>query len=631
MKRKLLVLMVMAGVCSFATSGYAEHYYSAGKAIPLKMDPGKVRIRFDEQLTDSLRNALVAQISLLGKELAELVHIDDFYSYDLSAGSTYDEVSGSLREHDLVSFVEPYYTSESGDPFLTGITFCVGFNSDVTMEEIERMNTEYGVIIARQSEYLKSMYLLSITETNKQGLLATANVYYELEQTYFSHPEVGGAAYFTAYTVIDKYKDYQWNIQKVIGELNVNSVWDFAGLTDSVVVAVIDDGVTTHHELPDVRVLPGCDYFYYDTLPQPGERRNHGMACAGLIAAEHTVDTVGFRASIPADTGDMISMNPHVKILPVKIGDDYYGVLAGPYEQAQAISYAWHQGAEVLSNSWGSTVYVDAVVTAIDSAVTRGRNGLGSVVVFASGNSGVNYPDSIPAYAKHPLTIAVGASDFFDHRFNFSMYGEELDLLAPGSMTCHLGDIYTLDQMDYFGMNPRETTAVGCIPQNPITWNCPTLDSNDIDYDCHFGGTSAAAPIVAGVASLLLSRKPDLPAFSDCDTSDYSVYDILTGSAVHDDTMTVPNHQYGYGRVDAYRAILSIARGDVNNDGEITIGDAMYLANWLFVGPPAPWPDERLADVNCDGQYSLGDVMRLIDHINISGAPLPLPCFEFDY
>jgi subtilisin family serine protease len=630
MKIKLLVLMVVAGVCLLCTSVFAQSYYSGGKEIPLKIDQGKVRIKFDDQLTDSQRNELVSTLSELGKELWEPARVDNFYSYDLNAGSTYDQVAADLRAREMVRFVEPYYISENGEPLLTGITFCVGFNSDVTPEEIARINAENGVAIERHSEYLKSTYLLRITDSNKIGLLATANAYYELERTYFSHPEIGGAAYFTAYTVTDKFMDYQWNIQRVIGQLNVNSVWDFAGLTDSIIVAVIDDGVTTHRELPAERVLPGCDFFDYDTLPQPGERRNHGMACAGLIAAEHTVESFGLRARIPADTGDIISMNPHVKILPVKIADKD-GNIAGPFAQAQAISYAWHQGADVLSNSWGSIVCDDAVVTAIDSAVTRGRNNRGSVVIFASGNSAVNYPDSLPAYACHPSVIAVGASDFFDHRFNFSMYGDELDLLAPGSMTCHLGDIYTLDQMGYFGMNPYESTAVGCIPQNPIIWNCPTLDSNDINYDCHFGGTSAAAPIVAGVASLLLSRKPDLPAFSYCDTSDYSVYDILTGSAVHDDTMTVPNHQYGYGRVDAYRAILSIARGDVNNDGEITLDDIMYLANWLFVGPPAPWPDERLGDVNCDGEYTLGDVMLLVDYVCISGAPLPLPCFEFDY
>jgi hypothetical protein len=216
--KRVLGLTLLLMVCAlFTIPVYAEHYYSGGQAIPLKIDNSKVRIRFDDQLTDSLRQDLTAEINVLGPELTEPVHLDNFYSYALNPGNTYEDVAGSLRLHDLVRFVEPYYTGESGEPFLSGITFCVGFNSDVTREEIEQINAPYGVVIERQSEYLKSMYVLRITETNQLGLLATANAYYELEQTYFSHPEVGGAAYFTAYTVGDKYRDYQWNIHKVIG------------------------------------------------------------------------------------------------------------------------------------------------------------------------------------------------------------------------------------------------------------------------------------------------------------------------------------------------------------------------------------------------------------------------------
>jgi len=163
------------------------------------------------------------------------------------------------------------------------------------------------------------------------------------------------------------------------------------------------------------------------------------------------------------------------------------------------------------------------------------------------------------------------------------------------------------------GWNPTEFT------------NCPPA-SNDLDYDCHFGGTSAAAPVVAGVASLLLARDPDLTA--------QEVYDILENSAVTNldwGSITPPDDEYGYGRVDAYRAILSIARGDANNDANITVSDVSFLIAYMYEGSgQPPWPDSLLGDANCNGTLTIGDIGLLIDHLFITLEPLPLPCFEFN-
>lgn len=294
--------------------------------------------------------------------------------------------------------------------------------------------------------------MLRITEANNVGLLATANAYHELPETYFAHPQVVGGTYYTAYTVNDNYRDHQWNIARVIGELNVRSVWDFAGLTDSIVVAVIDDGITTHDDLPAARVLPGYDFFGEgDSDPSPGLYRNHGMACAGLIAASHSLST---KLGSAPDRSAIISMNPHVMILPVKNANDQGVIDLDPTTHADAISYASQNGAAVLNNSWGSIYWFEVIAVAIDSAVEHGRNGLGSAVVFASGNGAIYYPDSIPAFANHPATIAVGASDVYDNRLAFSMYSDELDLVAPSSWPCTLGTIWSLDQMDTLGCNP---------------------------------------------------------------------------------------------------------------------------------------------------------------------------------
>lgn len=177
-------------------------------------------------------------------------------------------------------------------------------------------------------------------------------------------------------------------------------------------------------------------------------------------------------------------------------------------------------------------------------------------------------------------------------------------------------------------MQPDGVAPTGCPLEDSVTWNCPSVAGNDDKIDCHFGGTSAAAPIVSGVASLILARDPQIPVKSD--TSEYSIYGVLRGSALPVGS-PIPNIYTGYGRVDAYRAILSIARGDANNSGTVSVGDVSYLVDYLYERTvPPPWPDSLLGDANCTGNITIGDISILIDHLFISGDPLPLPCFEFN-
>ncbi|MCX6835118.1 MAG: S8 family serine peptidase, partial [candidate division Zixibacteria bacterium] len=360
---------------------------------------------------------------------------------------------------------------------------------------------------------------------------------------------------------------------------------------------------------------PGYDFSYpHDTVPSPGPYCGHGMACTGLIAANHTLASQ--KMSTPEYSG-MISIDPHVKILPIKIFNNECnstGVLIS--DLADAINYAWQHGADVLSNSWGyGFVPIDDISLAIDSAAIRGRSGKGCAVVFASGN----VSGAMSWMAAHPRALGVGSCDSALQHFPYSGDGDSLDLVAPSGWLCDQGSIWSLDQEDNLGLNPDVTYLPGC---STITWNC-----GDWDFDCKFGGTSAATPIASGVAALVLARDPNMPR--DSDTSDYSVYGVLRGSAVHG-TVDVPDPEIGYGRVDAFRAILSIARGDANNNGVITISDILWISNYKFQGGPAPWPDSLLGDVNCTGDVTMADIQMLVDHLFINRNPLPLPCFEFN-
>jgi serine protease len=515
----------------------------------------------------------------------------------------------SVQEIEGVYQAEPYYLNEDDSAFLVGLTLCVAFNQGITGSQIDSINAMYGVVIDHEIEGMANVFVLRNTDSSGYRLLDLANAYYELSQTRYAHPDFGVRVQKHSYRLFDYYSGSQVHIKKVIGSFNTASVWDFAGLTgDTIVVAVIDDGVASHEDLPSSRVLAGYDFADNDDNPTPGGEEAHGMACAGIIGASHTTDSVEGLSS----SSGTISMNPSTTIRPVKIFNDL-GKGCGPSATAAAITYAYTSGADVLSNSWGydftCPYALDVVSDAIEDATTLGRGGLGCPMIFSAGNWGnVN-----PRYPScRPDVMAVGAVQLNDVRWSYSCYGSTLDIVAPSGACNLVGDVWTLDQMADYGYNP------GAID------DCPPA-SNDEGYDCHFGGTSAAAPVVAGVASLILAKDPSLTA--------QEVYDILEGSAVTNldwGSITPPDEQYGYGRVDAFRAILSIARGDVNNNGLITVGDISTLIDHEFITGIAIRPDSLLGDVNCDGDVTTADISLLIDHVFISGNPLPLPCFEFN-
>jgi hypothetical protein len=54
--------------------------------------------------------------------------------------------------------------------------------------------------------------------------------------------------------------------------------------------------------------------------------------------------------------------------------------------------------------------------------------------------------------------------------------------------------------------------------------------------------------------------------------------------------------------------------GDVNLDGLVNIGDAVYLVNFIFSEGPPPQIFE-IADTNCDGAINVGDIVFLIKYI----------------
>lgn len=310
-------------------------------------------------------------------------------------------------------------------------------------------------------------------------------------------------------------------------DINVEKAWQITNGSSKVKVAVIDQGVDRNHEDLVGRVLD--EGYTVAGLSYKGEpynwdvynNKSHGIACAGIIAANN--NDIGLRG-IASNT----------MILPVNIAP-FYGKysFASDSEIAQAIRYAYKK-ADILSCSWGGGSPSNEIRQAITEARTIGREGKGCVVIFSSGNKhqtdkDVAFPSSVNG------VITVGAVDKNGVILDYSQRGNAMDLVAPSE------EIVTTDRMGSLGYT-------------------------DGNYMFNFNGTSASCPQVAGVAALMLAVNPSLTEEEVRTTLQRTAKDL--GSRGFDTT-------YGYGLVDAYAAVSAVMP-QIEGDIIITNQTAWY-------------------------------------------------------
>jgi thermitase len=314
----------------------------------------------------------------------------------------------------------------------------------------------------------------------------------------------------------DTWFGWQWHLNNPWSGADIDAVegWQISRGSASTVVAVLDSGIDSDHPEFAGRILPGFDFVNDDDDPETNLA--HGSEVTGLLAAN-------------ADNSFAVAGVDHAAgILPVKVvSDDGYGTV---FDLAEGLIFAADSGADVISMSLinfspDSAVLNDALQYARDA---------GAILVACAGNGGIGDADQSSPGAS-PLTISVGATDSDDRRAPYSGTGSALDVVAPGSAVATVSHGFHGD-------------AIGLL-----------------------SGCSAATPIVAGIASLLLAVDDSL--------GHDEVRDILIQSA--DDQVGSPDEDtpgrddfFGYGRVNLNGALtLAVAglpdcRDGIDNDGD---------------------------------------------------------------
>ena len=307
------------------------------------------------------------------------------------------------------------------------------------------------------------------------------------------------------------------------------------GGSSDVVVAVIDTGVDYNHldlrnniwvnsaEIPDNgRDDDGNGYvddvYGWDCVggdKDPMDDNGHGTHVAGIIAAEN--NKIG---------GVGVAYNCKIMVLKAGNSSGYFN----NSDIAEAIQYAYMNGASVINMSFGGSSISLAVEDALENAYTS------CVLVAAAGNDsmcnhfgcrecdfvGVSYPAALP-YVIGVMSVDPSGSSIS----RFSNY-----------------DHCPHDSVEY------EVYAVGeavssCWPNNKYA----TLN-----------GTSMAAPTVSGIAALLRSAFPDREVYS----TKYLQSQIVNTGTVNPYNTIIKKTDDAHSVADVYEALTKLPKPDVN-------------------------------------------------------------------
>lgn len=329
--------------------------------------------------------------------------------------------------------------------------------------------------------------------------------------------------------------------------------WTATKGSRSVVVAVLDSGITNHPEF-EGQLVDGYDFVSDVAKSGDGDGRDddpsdpgdgvgsdfsswHGTHVAGIIAAK-------------ADTAGISGIAPNVKIQPIRV----LGTLGEGSSLDLALAIRWAAGQDINGlvaanetlanfpiNATPAKVInlsmagIGACPSSVQAAVEYAM-GKGITLVSAAGNGDENNNpiENARVYPTNCLgPISVGATGFTGEAAFYSNFG--VDLSAPGG-----------DQRSAAG---APSGSGGMIYS---TSNSGTLTLGDATYKVE-QGTSMAAPVVSGIIALMYSLRPKITSNEVWSALKVSLQPFPTGSVCS----TTPG-RCGLGAINAATALEAL-------------------------------------------------------------------------
>jgi subtilisin family serine protease/subtilisin-like proprotein convertase family protein len=561
MKIKLLFLfLILIPISAFSV----DHYYYENRKIDLDTRADKIAVVLNNEYSElTVRNKLRGFIGTGDEVKKVLSHV---YLISFSEMKSAVEIQGFIEnissQKDIVKFAtKVYYGSSKSVTQIPADVFIIKLRNPADKEVLDIMNIENNCsVIGKISD--ENGFLIRTNSGVAKNALELSEEYYasgifEYAEPDFLYPEkclllsVPDDQYFNQQWALKNTGQsietgstflFQGDAASVSGipgsDMNVTEAWDYTTGSPSVRIGIIDSGIDSLH--PDLQASGHliCGYDAFNNVNSSSvDYGNHGTSVAGIIGALSN-NGIGISGIAPSS-----------KLMSITIYD-VNGVTSSSII-ARAFDTARVRGIEVLCNGWGGNTPAGIITDAINNAAISGRGGLGSIILFGSGNDGRN-PPVYPSYL--PNVLSVGSSTPHDQK------------KSPGT-----GNQF------YWGSNYGESISGDLDITAPT--NCYTLTTGG-GYDPNFSGTSASVPNAAGVAALVLSVNPAL--------SKSQVFDNLSKGCDKIDNVEYSQNKssgkwnlyYGYGRVNALNSVRLAAGTDVTpptiNHSEVRSHSSTY-------------------------------------------------------
>ena len=525
--KKLCSTLLMCVVCLLAF-GKSDYYFYKGKAIPIKQNYNMLYLTSDNAFSLNGIANYVFETTHEGVEKNnsgettywKIVRI----SNDQLSEAAYLDLITLLNDNINPDYIGPVigveYPVAVSEYFYVELKNTAGYNALVEQAEL------YQCELIGQVNFMPGWYKLKSSKNAVGNALELANLM--SETNLFANTDPGFMFDFKPSCITDPSFSQQWalnNTSNPNADINACDAWNITTGSKSVLVAVLDQGVDQAHGEFSTNSHPHA----YDCRTHTSDNNvygNHGTHVGGIIGANQNASQI---SGIAPDV-EMMSVSHPLSLNPT-ISE----------ELAEGISWAWENGASIINNSWGdqggaffNDLHSAILESSIMNAMNNGRNGLGTIVVFAAGNHSpvTDYPGNFT-----PEILLVGATTSSGVRSSFSGYGSVLDVVAPGS------------------------NILSTLPNNAIG---------------NLSGTSMAAPYAAGVTSLILSVNNTLTRTQVMNTIEATCQKLsaYTYTTTGGRTNGIWNNQTGYGLIDAHAAVLSA-------QSQCTSGKDLYSRDWF--------------------------------------------------
>jgi len=383
----------------------------------------------------------------------------------------------------------------------------------------------------------------------------------------------------------------QWHLTKATG-INAEEAWNINKGRSDVIIAVCNGGVDYTHPNLDPgnrsRVITGYDFGDFDNDPIDNLPYNDPQSYAG-----HGTHISGIIGAFPTTTNPISGVMQNCKIMPVKMVRSGsmkiiftnislwdFSTTAFPSDVANAIDYAINNGARVINLSYGFSVTgfntIDDIFLNVPLLYNKIKDAYSKnvVIVAAMGNEyEKGNPVEYPA-AFYPV-IAVGATTQSKAKASFSSTGPHICISAPGD--------------------------------NILS----TIRGGSIGYK---SGTSMAAPVVSGVAGLIISQ--GLDRNFNLTNDDVRHIMEITADKVGGADFT---NETGYGIVNAHSALKLLSTPYQLFHEEAYGGNSsLFQSNiaWIL--------SSNCADLPAGTYYGV-DQYEVISHITFKNPFLDIP------